>query len=103
MTRISPRYATLAWIAGVFLFVNTIVRIGLLAFDGNIANVAPRQLLEIFSIGLLYDLAALCYLLPLFALIALCCSNSPRGRRAHAVTVAAIFGLVLFGMFFVGL
>jgi phosphoglycerol transferase MdoB-like AlkP superfamily enzyme len=101
--KISHRYAALFWVAALFLLANTVVRLGLVAFDADWNNAMPWRLLPILAIGLLYDIAALAYVLVPFALIALFWSNSAAGRRGHAISssLALIAGLV--GMLFVAL
>ncbi len=101
MKKIPLRYVTLFWVAGVFLVVNTLARAGLIVFDRNVDNVMPLHLLQIFGVGAIYDLAALCYVLPFFALLALVWPNNAWGRKAHATVVGVCFALATFGMLFV--
>lgn len=100
MKSLPPRYVTLLWIAGTFLAINTLVRVGLLVFEGGVENLWPARLIEIFAVGAVYDIAALCYVLPVFALIALAWPNNSWGRTGHAVSASGLFALALFGMLF---
>lgn len=96
------RFQTLLWVLGIFLVVNTIVRIGLAFFEHDWANFLPLRFLAILSTGLLYDLAASTYLLVPVGLIALAWPNSPRGRRGHAIMAIILICGMLAGMLFTG-
>ncbi len=95
------RYRTLAWVAGLFLLVNLLTRIALGIFERDGANFMPLRLAGILAVGLLYDLAALCYVLVPFALIALLCTNGRVGRRMHAGLASTALLAGLGGMLFV--
>ena len=97
-----PRYVTLLWVAGVFLAINMLVRLGLMIFDGNTEHFLPWRLVQIYIVGAVYDLAATAYLLVPFALLALAWPNSSRGRKGHAAVASALMFLGLFGMLFAG-
>jgi phosphoglycerol transferase MdoB-like AlkP superfamily enzyme len=97
------RYAVLIWVAILFLLANTCVRLALVIFDADWNNAMPWRLLPILAIGVLYDLAALAYVLVPFALIALLWSNSAAGRRGHAISSSLVLIAGLVGMLFVAL
>lgn len=83
-SRYSSRYTGL-WIFALFyLSMSFLTRVVLLVFEGD-ADVYTSlfTLAKIFSIGLIYDMGALSWLLIPFALVALFCSNSRRGRNIH--------------------
>lgn len=44
-----------------YLGFNALVRLGLLAFNGDWSLLSPLQLLPILGIGFLFDLAAACW------------------------------------------
>ncbi len=102
MTKIFPaRYALLLWVAAVFLALNTSVRFALLVFEGSAsAGLSASGLAGMFASGLLYDVAALAYLVVPFAVLALVWPNSPRGRRGHAISAMALLAAVLAGLLF---
>jgi phosphoglycerol transferase MdoB-like AlkP superfamily enzyme len=94
------RYWTLAWVAGLFLLVSLLTRLALAIFEADSANFMPLRLAAIVSVGLLYDLAALSYVLLPFVIFALLCTNGRLGRRLHAwlasITLLAGLGGMLF-------
>jgi phosphoglycerol transferase MdoB-like AlkP superfamily enzyme len=98
--RRAPRYLTLVWVAGLFVFINTVTRLGLLAFEGDGLNLLPWRMLPIMAVGLLYDAASLSYLLIPFALTALLLPNRRWGRQAHAVIASALVVVCIFAMLF---
>lgn len=77
-------------IAIIYLFVCFVVRAIFTGYEGEAALFAFLPLLRIFSIGLLYDLAALSWIAIPFVINALAWSNNPFGRRAHAVTAVIL-------------
>jgi phosphoglycerol transferase MdoB-like AlkP superfamily enzyme len=95
------RYVTLLWVAGLFLLLNLLTRIALAVFDADSANFMPLRLAAIVGVGLLYDLAALSYVLVPFAIFALLCSNGQLGRRLHAWLASTALLAGLGGMLFV--
>lgn len=99
--RIPPRYATLAWVAALFMAINTLVRIGLVAFENDPTLWQPARLAPTLLVGVLYDVAALSGVLLPFALLALACPAGPIGRRVHAVLASALVAAGLAGMLFV--
>lgn len=97
------RYDTLAWVLLVFVCINLVTRLGLLAFEGDPANFLPGTFLAILAIGLANDLAAASYLLVPFALVALVFGNGPGGRRLHAIAATALLALASFAFLFTAL
>lgn len=99
----SPRYRALFWVAGLFLLANSLVRIGLLVFDADWSNALPWKLISILAVGLLYDIAALAYVLVPFSLLALVWPNTRWGRRGHGISSSAMLIGGLIGILFVAL
>ena len=93
------RLGVLVPISITYLAVAFLIRLGLMVFEGNWALFLPLPLARIFAIGLLYDIAALSWILVPFVINALVWPGRPWGRKAHAG--AAIFlvmtGAVIFG------
>lgn len=98
---LAPRYGVAMWAAAIYLGINLLVRIALAAFDGDLSTFAPHRLAPILAVGMLYDLAALAYVLVPFALLALAWPNSRVGRAGHAVTALAMLVVAVAGMLFV--
>jgi phosphoglycerol transferase MdoB-like AlkP superfamily enzyme len=96
------RFRIAALILIAYLVFNTLVRLGLLAFNGDWSLLAPRHLLPIVGIGFVFDLAAACWWLPFFALIAAFWPDGPRSRRALLVTLGVSSGLTFATWAFVG-
>jgi len=76
-----------------YLVLNALVRLGLLAFNGDAALLSPAHLLPIMAIGLVFDVAAACWWLPPFALIAALWPDGPRSRKALLATLGVSSGL----------
>ncbi len=87
------RFRLLGLLLTSYLGLSALTRIGLLAFNGDTALLAPTMLLPILGIGLIFDLAAACWWLPPFALIAACWPDGPRSRPALLATVGVLSGL----------
>jgi phosphoglycerol transferase MdoB-like AlkP superfamily enzyme len=102
MTRLfPPRYALLLWACGLYLGLNALVRAALFAFEGPArVDLSPLGLISVFATGLLYDAAAFAYSLVPLALLALAWTDSPRGRRGHALSATALLGTMLAAMLF---
>jgi hypothetical protein len=102
MNKLFPaRYALLWWVAALFLTLNAVVRVALLAFEGPARVGLPVSgLAQAFATGLLYDVAALAYFLVPFALLALVWTDSRRGRRGHALCATALLAAMLAGLLF---
>ncbi len=98
----SGRFRLVSLILIAYLVFNALVRLGLLAFNGDRSLLSPMHLLPIMSIGFLFDLAAACWWLPLFALIAAFWPDGPRSRKALFVTLAVSSGLTFAIWAFVG-
>ena len=94
------RYRFLNWVVVLFLFVNFLLRLGLIAIEGDSANFLPWRALPILAVGLIYDLAALAFLLIPFALLALVVPDGPRGRKVYGVLACGCLLLALFAMLF---
>lgn len=94
------RYATLLWIGAVFLIVNLLVRIGLLAFEGDWSNLRPLRLFGIFGVGLIFDLAGLAYVLAPIGLLAAAVSNRAWGRKLFRAAIGILGLTLLFGALF---
>ncbi len=76
---------------GVFLLVNLLVRLGLLAFNGDLSLAWPWRLLPVLAIGALFDVAAgLIGLAPLALLLGLWPQRGAGGTRALRVVVAVL-------------
>jgi phosphoglycerol transferase MdoB-like AlkP superfamily enzyme len=103
LDRIPHRYHLLLWVAGLFLGINLVTRLGLMVFEGDLGNFAPARLLGILAIGLLNDLAAAAYVLVPFALLALVLGNGPRRRRLHGVAASLLLLAATFGFLFTAL
>jgi phosphoglycerol transferase MdoB-like AlkP superfamily enzyme len=97
---VPPRYRVITYAAALFLALNSIVRLGLLIFEADPGNFDPRRAVPIFAVGLLYDIAALAYVVAPFALAALLLPDRAWGRRAHAVIASVLVALGLFAMLF---
>ncbi len=97
-----PRYRVLLWAAGCFIAINAVVRVALLVFEADPANLVPWRLAALLAVGLLYDLAAAAYLLVPFALLALLLPDRPWGRKAHAIVACLMVVFGLFAMLFTG-
>lgn len=98
---VPPRYEILIWVAGLFIVLNTLVRLGLMIFEADVANFLPLRLLSVLLVGFLYDVAAASVLLVPFALGALVLPNNPWGRKVHAFLASTHIFALLFGLFFV--
>ncbi len=98
-----PRYRSLLWVVFLFLLINLVTRLGLLAFEADPANFAPGQLLTILGIGLLNDLATVPYVLVPFVLLALVFGDGPRRRRAHGVAASVLLAAAIFAFLFTAL
>jgi len=96
------RFRIVALILAAYLIFNALVRLGLLAFNGDWSLLAPGQLLPIFAIGFGFDLAAACWWLPPFALVAAFWPDGPRARRALPAVLGVLSGLTFAVWSFVG-
>lgn len=97
---VPARWRTL-WVVGVvFVSVNTAVRVGLAAFDGDLSHFRLLRLLGVLGVGVVYDLAALTWVLVPFVLLAAVVPGGMKGRRVHGVLSSALMLAGLFGMMF---
>jgi len=96
------RFRVVGLLLAAYLAVNTIVRLGLLAFNGDQSLLAPTMLLRIFGIGLMFDLAAACWWLLPFALIASLWPDGRRSRRALLLTLGVLSALTFATWAFIG-
>lgn len=97
---LASRYRLLIGAVLLFVAVNAAVRVGLTAFEADLANLLPWRLVPILAVGLLYDLAAAAYLLVPFALMALLVLDTPRGRKVFAALASALVAVALFAVLF---
>ncbi|MBT4888399.1 MAG: hypothetical protein HON65_02445, partial [Rhodospirillales bacterium] len=85
------RYTSLLVFAMFFFGICFITRVMLLVFENDASLYSPMVLGKVFTIGLLYDSAALSWMLIPFSLVALFCSKSLRGRTIHKWLSTALF------------
>jgi phosphoglycerol transferase MdoB-like AlkP superfamily enzyme len=85
-----------------YLLFNAIVRLGLLGFNGDWSLLSPRHFVPIIGIGILFDLAAGCWWLPPFALLAALWPDGPRSHRTLLVTLGVLSALTFAAWAFVG-
>jgi phosphoglycerol transferase MdoB-like AlkP superfamily enzyme len=103
LTRLfAGRFRIVALILVAYLAFNTLLRLGLLAFNGDWALLAPAHLLPIVGIGFVFDLAAACWWLPPFALIAAFWPDGARSQRALVAVLGVLSGLTFAVWAFVG-
>src|SRR5690606_15926702 len=95
-----PRFSVLGYFLAVFLIVNTVTRLVLLVYEGDIANFTISRFLEIFGAGFIYDLAAAVWFLGPLALISLIIPNSRTGRYLHAVVASITYFTLLITILF---
>ncbi|MBU3649730.1 MAG: LTA synthase family protein [Limnohabitans sp.] len=95
------RLLSVLGVGAIFLLLNAAVRLGMVFFSGEWSGLGLGGWLGVFAVGLWYDLAALAYVWPIFALWAWVCTAGGRGRRIHALGFMVLFVLALFGAIFV--
>jgi phosphoglycerol transferase MdoB-like AlkP superfamily enzyme len=98
LPRLPARAAVALRFLAVFVGLNALVRVGLLAFNGDPGLLHPGTLLPVFGIGLVFDLAAAAWWLPpLLLLLALwpAGGNWTRALRIAAGIWIGIASLVL--------
>jgi phosphoglycerol transferase MdoB-like AlkP superfamily enzyme len=91
LLRTKSRYRIFLVLASVFIAINLLTRIALLIYEGDTGLYQVATVGEVLAVGLLYDFAALSWILPLFALNALIWPNSARGRRLHQWSATVLF------------
>ncbi|MRR51711.1 MAG: alkaline phosphatase family protein [Rhodocyclaceae bacterium] len=89
------RFALAGLILALFLAWNALVRMGLLAFNGDWGLLHPASLLPVFGLGLVYDLAAGLWWLPLFALLAAFWPQAPHWQASWRVASVAVTAATL--------
>ena len=101
---LGTRLAALLPVAVAYLIVSAGVRLVLWRYEGDAALFGAMPAARIFTVGLLYDLAALTWILVPFVVNALLWSDGPIGRRGHAATAVflSVVGLGLLGVSTVG-
>jgi phosphoglycerol transferase MdoB-like AlkP superfamily enzyme len=93
-----PRYLVLVWVAGLFLAISVVTRLGLLIFEAEPDNFLPWRAASILGVGFLYDLATTAFVLVPGALIALFFPAGPIGRKAYAWVASALLLVGIFAM-----
>lgn len=94
------RYRALLLIVALMLMVSLLTRLGLVWYEGDAAHFEILRLVKILAVGLVYDLSALSWILLPFSLLALLCSGSRLGRRAHAVLASSLLAGFIVALFF---
>lgn len=97
LRRLFPgRFALAGWVLLMVLVASLATRLGLLAYNGDWSLFAPRTLLPVLGVGLVYDLVVgLWWMLP-FALLAwLWPARAPRALAVVALLLAALAALGL--------
>ncbi|MBL8470600.1 MAG: LTA synthase family protein [Rhodocyclaceae bacterium] len=97
--RSDSRWSFLYLLGTVILVINSVLRLGLMGWEADWANFAPLRLIAILAVGLQQDFASACWMLLPFALLALACPDTPRGRRVFGFAA----GTLAFGGLFAGL
>lgn len=87
-------------VAGLYLIISTLSRLGLWWCFGRPAAVAVTQLPLILSVGLVNDGVQLLYLLAPFSLYRLLMPVRVTNHRLHRRLAGGVFFLVLFGMLY---
>ena len=95
------RFRLAAVVLVAFLALNTATRLGLLAFNEEAALWSPATLVPILGIGLFFDLAAACWWLPPFALLAALWPDRPRGGRGLRIVATGLVALAFATFVFV--
>jgi len=90
---LAGRFRLIGVVLATYLGLGTLTRVGLLAFNGDATLLAPTTILPILAIGFVFDLAAACWWLPPFALIAAFWPDGPRSRGVLLATVGVLSGL----------
>jgi phosphoglycerol transferase MdoB-like AlkP superfamily enzyme len=96
----SGRYRALVVISVLMLMISFLTRIGLIWYEGKAAYLTASGLFNILATGLVYDLAALTWILIPFSLNALIWSNGPWGRKMSAVATILLFAIFSVSMVF---
>lgn len=106
-TLFAGRFQLLGLLLLAYLVLNTGVRAGLMLFNSQLnsewALLQPQFFVPIFIIGLLFDLAAAAWWLPLFALIAAFWPSGPRAQRLFVATGMLLLATTYVIWAFVGI
>ena len=94
------RYTSLLIFALFFLVVSLLTRLMLLIFEGDAGLYTVSGLGKVFSIGFLYDCAALSWMMIPFTIIALACPAGRIGMRVHKWLSSAVFAGLASGLIF---
>ena len=102
--RTHSRLGVLLPISVTYLIVAFLVRLSLMVYEGNWSLFMPLPLARILSVGFLFDLAALSWILIPFILNALVWPDKGWARKAHALVALFLLmvGAVLLGTSTVG-
>ncbi|MDR2000625.1 MAG: sulfatase-like hydrolase/transferase [Zoogloeaceae bacterium] len=94
------RFRIVSAVLAAYLIFNALIRLGLLIFNGDWTLLTPATLLPVFAAGFLFDLAAACWWLPLYALLA---AFWPDRWRVPLLAVSVVLSaLTFFAWSFVG-
>lgn len=98
--RIRSRLSVILLFFGVFIAISMLARTILLVNAANVAHPGILGILEIYGMGLLFDVAtAIFYLIPFIVVIALIPTRFYRGHVGTAIVSALLFALI-FGLAF---
>ena len=85
------RFRLVALVLAAFVVLNAVVRLGLLAFNGDWSLLSPLHLLPILGIGLVFDLATVAWWLPPFAVLAAFWPDGLRSRKPLLALLGLLF------------
>ncbi len=88
-------------VAVVFLAINFMTRLTLFGYENIEQSISFTNLPGIIFTGLIYDMAALAYVIIPFLLLALIATNGPWGRWVHTILASVLFVAMLSAMLFV--
>jgi phosphoglycerol transferase MdoB-like AlkP superfamily enzyme len=95
------RFNNLILIVLLFVAISLITRIGLLGFSGEWRRLEVTSQLAIISVGFLYDLAALSYVIAAIGLISGLIPGGALGRRLHGAVLTILLPFIIFGIILV--
>ncbi|MBU0673400.1 MAG: LTA synthase family protein [Proteobacteria bacterium] len=101
---VGSRYTVLAILASIYFLSCLALRTVLFVFEGDVELFRLSSVVRVYGGGMIYDLAALCWMLTPFVVNALLWPNTLWGRRGHAFVASALAacGLALLGVGSVG-
>lgn len=99
----APRLAGLIRLTCWFGLLNSLIRLGLIAFSGEWARLDIGTLLAVLGVGFVYDLAVMTYVWAVLGVIAVLCPAGPRGAKWHGLIVLGLLPLALVGALMVAL